>query len=360
MQVSAALAATAGGFGRWQWPVFLAVVIAAIAAGVGLAHLTRRVGCALARRTRSTFDDMLIQLFVLPMAIGWATLAWRIVLASEVLELDARGRELALDLARIGVLATIFVAVMRLVDFAVARLTMARPGRRVMARALLPLGGRVVKLLIAAIAATTILSELGFPVASIVAGLGIGGIALALAAQKTVENLFGAFSIGVDQPFHEGDTIKIGDLTATVEKIGLRSTRLRTPDRTLVTYPNGKLADTPVESFDERDKMRVALPLLVDPATRASQLRAIIADVRAALAAHPSVLDRESTIAVAGITATGIQIDVSVWVPAADAGELGPIKDAILMAFFESVERVDAALPRPVRAANGRGVANRA
>ena len=85
-------------------------------------------------------------------------------------------------------------------------------------------------------------------------------LALALAAQKTVENLFGSFSIGVDQPFREGDFIKVGELQGTVERIGLRSTRLRTLERTLVTFPNGKLADSTVESFAPRDRIaRVCL-----------------------------------------------------------------------------------------------------
>ena len=90
-----------------------------------------------------------------------------------------------------------------------------------------------------------------------VAGLGIGGLAVALAAQKSFENLFGAFSIGGDQPFREGDFVKVEDFVGTVEAIGLRSTRIRTPDRTLITIPNGKLAEMQLESFTVRDRMRL-------------------------------------------------------------------------------------------------------
>ncbi len=69
------------------------------------------------------------------------------------------------------------------------------------------------------------------------AGLGIGGLAVALAARSTLENLFGAFSIAADQPFREGDFVKIDDFAGTVEAIGLRSTRIRTLDRTIITIP---------------------------------------------------------------------------------------------------------------------------
>jgi MscS family membrane protein len=81
-----------------------------------------------------------------------------------------------------------------------------------------------------------------YPVASLLAGLGIGSLALALAAQETVENLFGAFSLGIDQPFREGDFVKVDDTLGTIEAIGLRSTRVRTLDRTLVTIQTASLA----------------------------------------------------------------------------------------------------------------------
>ena len=100
--------------------------------------------------------------------------------------------------------------------------------------------------------------ELGYPVASVLAGLGIGGLALALAAQKTVENLFGSVSLAADEAIRLGDTVRIDNLQGTVEGIGLRSTRVRTPERTLVTIPNGLLAGQRIESLTARDRMRLA------------------------------------------------------------------------------------------------------
>src|SRR5439155_15469733 len=113
-------------------------------------------------------------------------------------------------------------------------------------RSVLSIGGRLAKVSVLVIAGIVALAQLGVSVASLIAGLGIGGLAVALAAQKTLENLFGAFTIGVDQPFREGDYIKFGDVAGTVEAVGLRSTRLRTLDRTIVTVPNGRLAEMQV------------------------------------------------------------------------------------------------------------------
>jgi hypothetical protein len=127
----------------------------------------------------------------------------------------------------------------------------------VASRSLLSLGARIGKVALGIMALVAVISELGYPVTSLIAGLGIGGLAFALASQKTVENLFGAFSIGVDQPFCEGDFIKVEDFSGTVEAIGLRSTRIRTLDRTLITVPNGKLAEMRIETFAVRDRIRL-------------------------------------------------------------------------------------------------------
>ena len=86
------------------------------------------------------------------------------------------------------------------------------------------------------------------------AGLGIGGIAVALAAQKTLENIVGGVSIILDQSVRVGDTLKVGDVLGTVREIGLRSTQIRTLDRTTVSVPNGQIANMTLENLSSRDK----------------------------------------------------------------------------------------------------------
>jgi len=156
-------------------------------------------------------------------------------------------------------------------------------------RALIPLIIRVSQMALAAIAVITLLSELGYAVTSLIAGLGVGGLAVALAAQKTLENLFGAFAIGADQPFREGDFVRVDDFVATVESIGMRSTRFRTQDRTLITIPNGKLADMKVESFAARDRLRFASVLSLAYGTAPGQVRAVLEGVERTLRAQPKL-----------------------------------------------------------------------
>jgi MscS family membrane protein len=238
-----------------------------------------------------------------------------------------------------GVLfAAFFWMSARSVDVGAELLVSSPWGRtRASSRSLVPLASRVTKLAVAALAVVALLSELGYPVASLLAGLGIGGVALALAAQKTVENLFGAFSIGADRPFSEGDTVKFEDVTGTVEQIGLRSTRIRTADRTLVTVPNGRLADMRVESLTARDRMRLncVLPLVYD--TTAVQMRGVLAGLEHVLRVHPKIWPDGLTVRFVALGASSLDIEINAWFKV-DADEFALCRQEVLLRFMEVVE----------------------
>jgi Small-conductance mechanosensitive channel len=130
---------------------------------------------------------------------------------------------------------------------------------------ILRLGRRTADLLVVVAGALVVLSYFGIDLTAALAGLGIGGIAVALAAQKTLENVIGGISIIFDKAVSVGDFLKVGDTVGTVEEIGLRSTRIRTLDRTVLTVPNGMIAGVNVETISARDKLWfhhfVALPI---------------------------------------------------------------------------------------------------
>jgi len=134
-----------------------------------------------------------------------------------------------------------------------------------------------------------ILHQAGVNLTAAVTGLGIGGIAIAFAAQKTIENLFGTAMVISDQPIRIGDFCKVGDITGTVERIGLRSTRIRTLDRTLVTIPNGQLAAMSLENFAHREKFLFRHKFGLRFETTAHQLRQVLAEVRRMMSEHPRV-----------------------------------------------------------------------
>jgi MscS family membrane protein len=143
------------------------------------------------------------------------------------------------------------------------------------------------KPLIVAIGIVVILSLEGINTTAIITSLGVGGIAIAFAAQKTIENLFGTMMLVSDKPIRIGDTCRFAEVTGTVEAIGLRSTRVRTLDRTVVTIPNGQLASMSLENLSARDKFLFNHTIGLRYETTAEQLRFIVAEVRPAAEGAP-------------------------------------------------------------------------
>jgi MscS family membrane protein len=214
---------------------------------------------------------------------------------------------------------------------------------------LLPLGKKISKIVLLALGLVAVLNELGFEVASLLAGLGIGGIALALAAQKTVENLFGSVAIGVDQPFRVGDFVRVEDVLGTVESIGMRSTRIRTLDRTIVTFPNGKLADLKSETFAARDRLRLAVNIGLAYGTKAAQLRAVLAGIEAALRAHPRIWPEGTSVRFTEFRESSLNLEVMAWLQMTDWAAFTAERQELFLRFLAVVEEAGASLAFPTR-----------
>lgn len=149
---------------------------------------------------------------------------------------------------------------------------------------------KAIILILGAIAFIRILFGNGL-VEKIVAGLGIGAAALALAAKESIENLIGSFIIFFDKPFRVGDTVKVDSFQGTVEKIGLRSTRLRTLEKTFVTVPNKKMVDSILDNLSLRTQQRVALRLELGTDAPSEKVYSLLQDIRQLLKNNPDILD---------------------------------------------------------------------
>jgi len=333
------------GLERGQWLAILpAVALCAL-----LGRLLGRATAALLRRassrTQARWDDELAARLDGPLAVGWGfALGFGALAALSVPESVAAA---VTRLLRTGLLVAVFWAALRAV--AVGAQVASHASADASIRSLIALGSRVVKVLVVAVAAVAVLSELGYPAASLIAGLGIGGLALALAAQKTVENVFGAFSIGFDQPFREGDTVKVEDFTGTVESIGLRSTRIRTPDRSIITIPNGRLADMRIESLTARDRLRLSCTLGLVYSTTADQMQRVLAGVERALLDHPRIWPEGVTVRFKELAASSLDIEVTAWFGTTDWTEFQLIRQELLLQFMRVVESCGTGFAFPTR-----------
>ncbi len=131
--------------------------------------------------------------------------------------------------------------------------------------------------------------SLGYNVSTILQGLGIGGLAFALAAQDTIANLFGSLVVAIDQPFKIGETVKIGTHTGTVEDIGLRSTKIRLIDKSLVVMPNKLVSSEAIVNLSRFTQRRVEQVIGLTYDTTSEQLAVIVEDFRGILLAEPEV-----------------------------------------------------------------------
>jgi MscS family membrane protein len=330
----------------WQWLALPALLFVAWALGAVLGRLTRAIAARLVKRTSVQWDDQLLARLGGPLRWLWTVLLLRA--AIPLLGLYAPAERTVSSLLRGALFLVFFWSLVRFIDVAAQAAMRSAWAIRVPAsRGLVPLGSRVAKVVVVIIAVISLLSTLGYPVASLIAGLGIGGIALALAAQKTVENLFGAFSIGVDQPFREGDFIKIEDFVGTVEAVGLRSTRVRTLDRTVISMPNAKVADTRIESFAERDRIRFAHTIGVVYGTTHAQMTSILQGFERALREHPKIWPDTVVVRFVGFGASSLDIEIMAWFQTTSFDDFRIYREEALLAFMVIVERAGSAFAFP-------------
>jgi MscS family membrane protein len=186
-------------------------------------------------------------------------------------------------------------------------------------------------------------------VASLIAGLGIGGLAFALAAQKTVENVFGSISIGMDQPMREGEFVRVEDFVGTVEQIGLRSTRFRTLDRTMITIPNGKLADMRLETFAARDRIRFATTLSLVYSTTEPSMRKILEEVEKLLRGHPKTWPDNVVVRFKEFAPSSLDVDVMCWFMTADYAEFTMIKQNLMLEIMAIIQRNGSSFAYPTQ-----------
>ena len=189
--------------------------------------------------------------------------------------------------------------------------------------------------------------QLGVPVYGIVAGLGVGGLAMALAAQPTIENLIGGLNLFADRPIRVGDVCKYGTDVGTVESIGIRSTRIRGPDRTLTTIPNAALARMPIVNLTQRDRILIQTVLGLRYETTPEQLRYVLVKLRELLVGHPRVDHTSVRARFVGFGSSSLDVEVFAYVTTRDWAEFLGIREDILMRMMEVVEEAGAAFAFP-------------
>jgi MscS family membrane protein len=325
------------GLAWWQWLALPVLIAGSLLAGRILGAIMRGVLMRVARRTTSSWDERWLARIGPALTAVWATA----VAAAALPWLDlppAAWRFATAVLTAAGVVA-IFWMLWRSVDTLIEMvLERSWAAGDPSARSLLLVGGNLLKAAVVVMGAITTAATFGYPVTTVVAGLGIGGIAFAFGAQKTVEHLFGSIALATDQPCRVGDTVKVDDVVGQVEYIGTRSTRIRTPDRTVVTIPNGRLADSRIESYAARDRMRLATTITLGYGATEAQVRQAVAGIERVLHAHPLVWPDVAVARLGALGPTTIDIEILCWFETTDYETYRAARQDVLFGVMRVVE----------------------
>ena len=271
------------GINLWLWAAVIGLGIVLYPA----AMLVTKLAAAALRLLHLEFAEQFERLFSGPVTL----LIWTVMVKSTATVLGSSIALSALGQARTVQVIGLAWLLMRLVDFVVQRAgtNLERKGLGGTRVLLMPVA-RLMKFVALAGAVLLWLDNAGYKVTTLLAGLSISGVAVALASQKSLENLFGAVTLFTSRPVKVGDFCRFGNEIGTVEEIGLRATRIRTLDRTVITVANAEFANLHLDNFSARDRFWYHPTLQLRYETTPDQIRYILVEVRKMLYAHPKVL----------------------------------------------------------------------
>jgi MscS family membrane protein len=231
-------------------------------------------------------------------------------------------------------------------SFALALYIAQRRGEASM-RSLLMLAERVTKVIIVLVAAFALLTIVGVDTTTALAGLGLGGIAVALGAQKSVENLLGGVFLVTDKVLAVGDTCAISGRTGVIEDITLRSVRLRTNEQSLLSIPAGVLSQANIENFATRRKILVQTVLRLDYATTAAEIDVVLQQLRAMLLEQEDVERDTARARLVNLGTQAIEIELFAFISTGDYGEFLAARERVLLKAAAIVEGTGRGFARP-------------
>ncbi len=298
------------------------------------------------RRAREEHIAAIIQAFSLPIQLYLAL--WLFIITTQRVGISIIVRQQFSQLTVLIGLAVFLLLLWRLIEvmaqYLERRLTRKRNQAALSAVLFLRRGAKIAIVVFGVIA---FLGTLGFDVTTGLAALGIGGIALALGAQKTVENFVGSVTLIADQPIRVGDFCKVGETTGTVEQIGMRSTRLRTNDRTVVTIPNGDFSSQRIENYAHRDRVWFHPTFGVRCDTSPDQIRYLLVELRSILYAHPKIDPESARVRFVGVGASSYNLEVFSYVMTADYNEFLEIQEDLLLRMLDVINASGSGLAFP-------------
>lgn len=325
-----------GGVPIGQWLIIVVLIAAAYFLAWGLVSLLSFLITVVWRKARTEPTAGIINTFSLPVQLALAL--WLFVDFSQRVGISIIIRQrFSFLTVTVGIIAFLML-LWRITDFIgeLSKNRMTVKGR-VSAISVILFLKRGFKIAIFIFGGIAILGAIGIDITTGLAALGIGGIALALGAQKTVENFVGSVTLIIDQPIRVGDYCRINDIKGNVEQIGMRSTKVRTGERTVVTIPNGLLSATNIENYAFRDRFLFNPILDLRSETTPDQIRYLLVEIRSILYAHPMVNTEDARVRFIGFGASSIRIEINSYIQVVNFDTSLEIKEDLLLRIMDIV-----------------------
>ena len=321
----------------WQWiGLLVLVLLAAVVSWFLTVFVVRLLGTVVAF-TKTTIDDKMRVEAAGPIRLAIAVLLFRTGLVP--MGLGVKATEFISSLLSALFIVAVTWLLLRVTNVLSSVVEERLVGRgEVGAMGLVPPGRKFVKAIVVIFAFVAILSNFGFNVAALLAGLGVGGIAVALAAQRTIENLFGGIVLYTDQPVRVGDFCRFGDKLGTIEEIGIRSTRIRTLDHTVITVPNAKFSNMELDNITARERIRLLAVVTVRYETTPDQLRYILVEIRKLLYSHERVISDTPRVRFINFGAYSLDIEVVTYINTTDWAEFLGIREDIFLRIMDIIK----------------------
>ncbi len=334
------------GTALWVWMALILAVIILSAASRFLSRLAIAVLKPIVKRFTKIEHAHRWETFTEPIRLLVSVAVFRAFV--EVVAPSAILRDYILKLLVLLTFLGAAALVMRFVDLIADQITSRLdPRQRALSYSVLPLGVRVAKICIFCIAVLAILAQWGYNTSTILAGLGVGGLAVALAAQKTIENLFGGISVISDRPVLVGDTCQFGGQIGTIEDIGLRSTRIRTADRTVVTIPNSQFSTMTLENYSKRDRILFKPTLKLRRGTSPDDIKRAIDGVVAILKNYPDVDPTDVPVRFTKLAPESFDLEIFSYVLTMDGNEFLRVQTDLLLKIMKMLEEINVVLAVP-------------
>lgn len=285
-----ALQGSLAGHPLWQYVASFVWVLLAFVLAYVVDWVMSRVLRRLTAKTKTDLDDKLLEILHKPVKLVVALLV--LSMGIHVFAWPEWVEKIIAPVFVLIVAGTIIYVAVRMVDLLLAFVEERfLSSDAQLAKMMLPVLGKTFKVFVGIIGVLTTAQYLGLPITSVLAGLGVGGIAVALAAQNTLANVFGSITILTDRPFRVGDRIQIDKYDGMVEQIGLRSTRLRTLEGHLVVIPNKVVADSSISNISMRPNIRQLMTISLVYDTPPEKIREAVTILREIFQKHPNTHD---------------------------------------------------------------------